>query len=207
MERNYFCRRSDNRRRKYGRDFAISRILRLPRGGSVPAGILGKIWRARPLERHERTCRFSGPHFPDGYADEQHGMPSSERAIGWRAVHGGSLLAGHEASRPDWCPFLLSRSGFTGLQRFAATWTGDNRSSWEHLKLANFQCQRLAASGISFAGADAGGFMGHPLSFAAGWTASFHGFFRTPRRNDCGKNRGKRPSASSGKTIPAWDAP
>lgn len=86
---------------------------------------------------------------------------------------------GMKRHAPDRRPFLLSRSGFAGLQRFAATWTGDNRSSWEHLKLANFQCQRLAASGISFAGADAGGFMGHPTpELFCRWMqmASFHGF-------------------------------
>lgn len=74
-------------------------------------------------------------------------------------------------------------------QRFAATWTGDNRSSWEHLKLANFQCQRLAASGISFAGADAGGFMGHPTpELFCRWMqmAAFHGLFRNHSSGEFG---------------------
>ena len=46
--------------------FYGSRRTRLV-GGSVQQGYW-ENWRARPLERHERTCRFSGPHFPDGYA-------------------------------------------------------------------------------------------------------------------------------------------
>ncbi|GAB4406875.1 MAG: glycoside hydrolase family 31 protein [Bacteroidia bacterium] len=57
-------------------------------------------------------------------------------------------------------PFALSRSGFAGIQRYAAVWTGDNLSTWEHLWMANVQCQRLSISGVSFCGSDVGGFIG-----------------------------------------------
>lgn len=84
-------------------------------------------------------------------------------------------------SMPQRRPFMLSRTGFAGMQRCAATWTGDNRSNWEHLKLANFQCQRLAASGVSFAGSDTGGFLDHPTpELFCRWMqmSAFHGLFR-----------------------------
>lgn len=55
-------------------------------------------------------------------------------------------------------PFVLTRATFAGGQRYSAVWTGDNNSSWEHLRLAIFQVQRLSISGFSFAGADIGGF-------------------------------------------------
>lgn len=58
--------------------------------------------------------------------------------------------------------FSLTRSGFAGVQRYAAVWTGDNLSTWEHLWLANIQCQRLSISGLSFCGSDIGGFIGNP---------------------------------------------
>jgi alpha-glucosidase len=58
-------------------------------------------------------------------------------------------------------PFLLSRASFSGGQRYAAIWTGDNCSDWEHLQLANIQCQRLGVSGFSFCGSDVGGFAGN----------------------------------------------
>jgi alpha-glucosidase len=31
--------------------------------------------------------------------------------------------------------FVLSRAGYSGIQRYAAVWTGDNTANWEHLKL------------------------------------------------------------------------
>lgn len=86
-------------------------------------------------------------------------------------------------------PFNLSRSGYSGLQRFAATWTGDNCSTWEHLRMADFQCQRLAASGVSFAGTDAGGFLEHPTAeLFCRWMqmAAFHGFFRNHSSGEYG---------------------
>jgi len=54
------------------------------------------------------------------------------------------------------------RSGYSGLQRYSSVWTGDNIATWQHIWLANVQCQRLAISGISFAGSDIGGFIGKP---------------------------------------------
>ncbi|PPK86656.1 alpha-glucosidase [Neolewinella xylanilytica] len=59
-------------------------------------------------------------------------------------------------------PFLLGRASFSGGQRFASLWTGDNIASWEHLALANRQCLRLAISGYSFCGTDIGGFVDEP---------------------------------------------
>ncbi|MGX1900503.1 glycoside hydrolase family 31 protein [Thermolongibacillus altinsuensis] len=55
-------------------------------------------------------------------------------------------------------PFLLTRSGFSGIQRYAAVWTGDNRSFWEHLELSLPMCMNLGLSGVAFCGADVGGF-------------------------------------------------
>ncbi|MEM9479648.1 MAG: glycoside hydrolase family 31 protein [Verrucomicrobiota bacterium] len=73
-----------------------------------------------------------------------------------RATNDGLHSLGHAR------PFSITRSGYAGVQRFASTWTGDNVASWEHLRIANIQCQRLASSGYSFAGSDIGGFIEQP---------------------------------------------
>jgi alpha-glucosidase len=55
-------------------------------------------------------------------------------------------------------PFLLTRSGFSGIHRYAAVWTGDNRSFWEHLQMSLPMCMNLGLSGVAFCGVDVGGF-------------------------------------------------
>jgi alpha-glucosidase len=77
----------------------------------------------------------------------------------------GQLMARatHEAQRrlrPDRRPFLISRSGFAGLQRHALHWTGDNSSWWEHLYMGMPQLQNLGLSGYAWVGVDIGGFSG-----------------------------------------------
>ena len=96
---------------------------------------------------------------------------------------------GMEQSAPQRRPFVLSRAGFAGLQRWAATWTGDNDSDWENLQMANGMVQRLSASGVSFCGADTGGFLGHPTpELFCRWMqmAAFHVFFRNHNNGEFG---------------------
>ncbi len=84
--------------------------------------------------------------------------------------------------KPNKRPFLLTRSNFSGGQRYAAIWTGDNVASWEHLRLANVQMQRLAMSGYSFTGSDIGGFVDQPEpELMVRWMqlAVFHAVMRT----------------------------
>lgn len=65
---------------------------------------------------------------------------------------------GQRRLRPDGRPFVLSRSGTGGIQRYAAIWTGDNTSRWEHISLAITMCLNLSMSGVPFIGIDIGGF-------------------------------------------------
>ncbi|MGH9510825.1 MAG: TIM-barrel domain-containing protein [Terriglobales bacterium] len=64
--------------------------------------------------------------------------------------------------RPDERPFVLTRATYAGGQRYGFTWTGDNSSTWNHLRLATQQLLNLGLSGISFVGDDIGGFNGSP---------------------------------------------
>jgi alpha-glucosidase len=74
-----------------------------------------------------------------------------------RATYEGLLLL-----EPDLRPFVLTRAAFAGTQRYAATWTGDNSSTWSHLRLTVPTLLNLGISGFAFAGADIGGFAGNP---------------------------------------------
>ncbi len=57
-------------------------------------------------------------------------------------------------------PFILSRSGYAGIQKYAALWTGDSVSSWDDLRLQIPMVLSLGISGIPMAGCDVGGFIG-----------------------------------------------
>ncbi|MBS0396260.1 MAG: DUF5110 domain-containing protein, partial [Proteobacteria bacterium] len=79
-------------------------------------------------------------------------------------------------------PFVLTRASFAGGQRYGATWTGDNVSSWGHLALASAQLASLGLSGVGLAGADVGGFAGSGPApeLLTRWyeVAAFQPFFR-----------------------------
>jgi alpha-glucosidase len=69
---------------------------------------------------------------------------------------------GVRSLRPNERPFVLTRAGFAGTQRYSAAWTGDNVSSWEHLAMAIPMCLNFGLSGQPFVGPDIGGFIGTP---------------------------------------------
>ena len=59
-------------------------------------------------------------------------------------------------------PFILTRSFFSGSQRYAAMWTGDNAADWGHLQKSIPMLLTLSLSNYAFVGADVGGFFGNP---------------------------------------------
>lgn len=84
-----------------------------------------------------------------------------------KASRQGILLA-----KPNSRPFVLSRSNFLGGQRYAATWNGDNMSSWEHLQMSIPMTLNLSLSGQPFNGPDIGGFGADcDAELLAHWTA------------------------------------
>ena len=77
----------------------------------------------------------------------------------------GMAQAGYEAQRkhrPDKRPWLLTRSGWAGVQRYAWTWTGDVATSWTMLHRTLCTTLNLTLSGIPYTGPDVGGFSGDP---------------------------------------------
>jgi alpha-glucosidase len=74
-----------------------------------------------------------------------------------RATYEG-LLKLQPAERP----FVLTRAAYSGAQRYAATWTGDNSSTWNHLKMSTPMLMSMGISGFPLVGDDIGGFAGSP---------------------------------------------
>jgi alpha-glucosidase len=93
-----------------------------------------------------------------------------------RSAMEGSLL-----HRPEERPFVLTRSGYSGIQRYAAAWTGDNYASEEHMMAGIRLVNSLGLSGVAFSGYDVGGFAGEATkSLFARWMsiAAFSPLYR-----------------------------
>ncbi|MEM9109118.1 MAG: TIM-barrel domain-containing protein [Planctomycetota bacterium] len=95
-----------------------------------------------------------------------HATYHNQYALGMaKATHDGLLL-----THPDRRPFLLTRSGYTSINRYAAAWTGDNISNTHHLKNSIPMTLNLALSGLPFNGPDVPGFGGEPTKeLAIAW--------------------------------------
>lgn len=92
-----------------------------------------------------------------------------------------STQEGSESNLPNQRSFVLTRSGFSGVQRYAAIWTGDNVSTEEHMLAGVRLVNSLGLSGIPFSGYDVGGFAGEATkSLYARWMsiAAFSPLFR-----------------------------
>lgn len=72
-----------------------------------------------------------------------------------------STYEGMKLATKDKRPFVLTRAAFIGSQRYAATWTGDNLSNWEHLDMSIPMVLQLGLSGQPLSGPDIGGFAGN----------------------------------------------
>ncbi|MEW6279347.1 MAG: TIM-barrel domain-containing protein, partial [Candidatus Eremiobacterota bacterium] len=93
-----------------------------------------------------------GDGLPEGPHVQYHNVYGMLMARGTRQ--------GMMAARPDRRPFVLTRANYVGGHRYAATWTGDNASTWEHLRASIPMSLNLGLSGQPFNGPDLGGFNG-----------------------------------------------
>lgn len=106
-----------------------------------------------------------------------------------------SSREGMLSARPDKRPFILTRSNFLGGQRYAATWTGDNGSTWEHMKLSIPMSLTLGLSGQPISGADIGGFLFNANGDLFGNWIGFGAFYPFSRGHACAGTNNKEPWA------------
>ncbi|NEQ24236.1 MAG: DUF5110 domain-containing protein, partial [Microcoleus sp. SIO2G3] len=96
---------------------------------------------------------------PQGAADERTSHAEAHNLYGLgmaRAAYEGLLRL-----RPTERSFVLTRSGFAGVQRYSSVWMGDNHSLWDYLEGSLPMLCNMGLSGVAFVGCDIGGFAGN----------------------------------------------
>lgn len=166
---NYFCRRGDDYfmegyvwpgRCKFP-DFTNPEVRKWWGGlykDLVDSGVSG-VWN----DMNEPAV-FGRGTFPNDVRHQFDGQRGSHRKA--HNIYGMQMVRatydGLKALLHGKRPFTITRAAYSGTQRYASVWTGDNVATWEHLKIGSLQLQRLAMSGLSFCGTDIGGFSGEP---------------------------------------------
>jgi alpha-glucosidase len=119
----------------------------------IEAGVAG-FWN----DMNDPVFRMGEAYDPLKGGVFHHGVPHRRVRNLYANGMAEATVSGLESLRPSLRPFVLSRSGFLGIQRHAAVWTGDNHSSWEHLRQNLDMVINLGLSGLPITGADVGGF-------------------------------------------------
>ncbi len=125
------------------------------------SGVAG-IW----LDMNEPTT-FQPEHsnsLPDDLPVAGDGWPNyfAELHNAYALLEARATYQGLEQAAPDRRPFILTRAGFAGIQRYAAVWTGDAHSSWDSLRGTLPMLLGLGLSGVDLCGSDVGGYSGGP---------------------------------------------
>ena len=105
---------------------------------------------------------LGGSYLPDNLLFDFDGQKAN--ALEAKNVYGFQMArSSYEAAlqnSPNRRPFILTRSGFAGVQRYSAVWSGDNTASDEGLLSSVLLNSQMGLSGLSFCGHDVGGFIG-----------------------------------------------
>ncbi|KUR74524.1 glycoside hydrolase family 31 protein [Novosphingobium sp. FSW06-99] len=92
------------------------------------------------------------------------GFGTARPARAERPVQTLLMMRASRAAQIAFCPherpYVVTRSGMAGMQRYAQTWSGDNFTAWSTLRYNQKMGLGLALSGVSNTGHDIGGFAG-----------------------------------------------
>jgi alpha-glucosidase len=124
----------------------------------------------------EKTMPLDTVHRVEGRTTDHREVHNVYGMANACATHDGLLKL-----RPDERPLVLTRAGYAGIQRCAATWTGDNSSTWNHLRISVPMLLNLGVSGSPLVGDDIGGYAGSPSpELLTRWIelGAFNPFFR-----------------------------
>ena len=123
-------------------------------------------------EKHQRllqTYRFDG-FWQD--LNEPEGQPEDMLYVGGSAAEvrnvialqmNRSLFDAYQQYAPERRPFIMSRSGFPGMQKYGAgVWSGDVYASWYDLDRQKVLAASMGVAGVPYWNSDIGGFLGTP---------------------------------------------
>lgn len=104
----------------------------------------------------------SGATVPDDLPVAGDGVPTTmaEAHNVYGLLHAQATFEGMRAAAPERRPFVLTRAGYAGVQRYAAVWTGDAPSRWDVLSQTPAMLMNLGLSGVALCGSDVGGYAG-----------------------------------------------
>ena len=200
IENDYFCKRADGPYMKgkvwpgecYFPDYTNPKVRKWWSG--LFKELIDEIGVAGVWNDMNEPAVMEVPNktFPNDVRHDYDGNPCSHRKA--HNIYGMQMAkATYEGlkkySYPD-RPFVITRSAYSGTQRYSSTWTGDNIATWDHLWIANIQAQRMSLSGYSFAGSDIGGFAEQPTGeLYTRWIqlGVFHPFCRAHSSGDHGE--------------------
>jgi len=199
MENDYFCKRADGPYMKgkvwpgecYFPDYTNPKVRTwwadLFKGLIADNGLAG-IWNDM---NEPAVMEVPNKTFPNDVRHDYDGHPCSHRKA--HNIYGAQMARATYEGVKKYIypkrPFVITRSAYSGTQRYSSSWFGDNIATWEHLSIANIQAQRMALSGMSFAGSDIGGFAEQPTGeLFVRWIALgiFHPFCRVHSSGDHG---------------------
>ena len=126
---------------------------------------------------------MKGGTVPDDLAAAGDGFPTTmaEMHNVYALNEARAVYQGMRDARPGERPFVLTRAGYSGIQRYAAMWTGDAPSSFATLRGTLPMLLGMGLSGLTFSGSDVGGYSGNASpELYARWMAlgSISPFFR-----------------------------
>ena len=98
------------------------------------------------------ATRADGEGFATTMAEAHNVYALGEARATWEAMR---------AAAPTRRPFVLTRAGYAGSQRYGAMWTGDAPSAWWSLRQQLPMLLGMGLSGLAFVGSDVGGYSGH----------------------------------------------
>ncbi|MDP5078586.1 MAG: DUF5110 domain-containing protein, partial [Nonlabens sp.] len=199
MKNDYFCKRADGPYMKgkvwpgqcFFPDYTNPKVRTwwadLFKGLIADNGLAG-VWNDM---NEPAVMEVPNKTFPDDVRHDYDGHPCSHRKA--HNIYGMQMARATYEGVKKYIypkrPFVITRSAYSGTQRYTSSWFGDNVATWEHLSIANIQAQRMALSGMSFAGSDIGGFAEQPTGeLYARWIALgvFHPFCRVHSSGDHG---------------------